>query len=268
MVLNITLQIICQRNTWSSCGPPMGYTFPESYCICRNTHISSRASQRNSQGKLPSRGQKGIWDGLLTKHWRGLALITRSKPKQKQEGRRNVTTLGNMHWQLMLLLRLDVSSTIVGSCPRTSTIGASALETAGCGRWNCCLKIKTGHYHPSSFLLLFFSRMTVTSRGIFDNVFLALAQKVALIFALGFQNGCLLLSVCSPYPCPKDMIADCELLESIISPLTAIKRKNQNQSQWILAYFFNWCEWDERDGWLLWPLQDNCVSCVAWMSVP
>lgn len=164
----------------------------------------------------------------------------------------------------MLLLRLDVSSTIVGSCPRTSTIGASALETAGCGRWNCCLKIKPGHYHPSSFPLLFSSRMTVTSRGIFDNVFLGLAQKVTLIFSLGFQNSCLLLSVCSPHPCPKDMIAACELLESITSPLTDIKRKKK--SQWILAYFSNWCERDERDSWLLWHLQDNCVSCVAWMK--
>lgn len=190
--------------------------------ILHQEHLRETARE-----SCPVEDRRGFEDGLLTKHWRGLALITRSKPKQKQEGRRNVTTLGNMHWQLMLLLRLDVSSTIVGSCPRTSTIGASALETAGCGRWNCCLKIKTGHYHPSSFLLLFFSRMTVASRGIFDNVFLALAQKVALIIAFGFQNGCLLLSVCSLYPCPKDMIADCELLESIISPLTAIKRKTK-----------------------------------------
>lgn len=61
------------------------------------------------------------------------ALVTRLKPKQKPEGRRNVTTLGNMHSQLMPLLQMDFSGTIAGSCPRTSTIGASALQTADCG---------------------------------------------------------------------------------------------------------------------------------------
>lgn len=93
------------------------------------------------------------------------ALVTRLKPKQKPEGRRNVTTLGNMHSQLILLLQKDFLGTIAGSCPRTSTIGASALQTADCGWWNCCLKIKSGHEHPFSFPLFFLSR--VTSRASF-----------------------------------------------------------------------------------------------------
>lgn len=73
------------------------------------------------------------------------------------------------------------------------------------------------------------------------------------------------LSLCSPPPHPEDTIVGCELMESGISPLTAIKSK-KNQPWWTLAYFSNWCGWDERDSWLLWPLQDNCVSCVAWIK--
>lgn len=211
---------------------------------------------------LGEEARRGFEHGLLTKHRSRVTLLTRVKLKQKHEGGRNVTTVGNRHWQLMPLLRVGVSGTILGSCPRTGTISASALQTAGCGQWNCCLKIKSGHYHPFP---LFLCRITVISEGIFNNLSLACAPKVSLMFSRCFQNSCLFLSVCSPHPRPKDLIPGCELLESRISPLTAIKSK-KDQSWWTLAYFSNWGEWDERDSWLLWPLQDNCVSCVAWIK--
>lgn len=196
--------------------------------VCVEIHILHKEHLREeARESCLAEDRRGFEDGLLTKHWRRLALLKRLKTKEKQEGRRNVTALGNMHWQLILLLWMDVSGTIVGSCPRTNTIGASALQTAGCGWWNCCLKIKSGHYHPFSFPLLFLSRMTVTSKGVFNNVSLAHGPEVSLIFSLCFQNCCLFLSVCSPYPCPKDMIAGCKLLESRISPLTAIKSKKK-----------------------------------------
>lgn len=145
--------------------------------IFHKKHLREEARE-----SCPAEDRRGSEDGLLKKRWRGLALITRLKPKQKQEGGRNVTTLGKMHGQLILLLQMDVSGTIVGSCPRTSTIGSSALETDGCGWWNCCLKIKSGRFHSFSFPLLFLSRMTVTFRGTFDNVSLAHAPKVAYFF--------------------------------------------------------------------------------------
>lgn len=145
------------------------------YCI---TSISEAARE-----SCPGEDSRWFEVGVLTKHSRRLPLLTKLKLPKKEEGRRNVTMLGDKHWHLILLLQVDVPGRTVGSCPRTSIIGVSILETAVCGWWGYCLKTKSGHYHPFSFSL-FLSRMTVTFRGIFNNISLAHALKVSLFFSL------------------------------------------------------------------------------------
>lgn len=60
--------------------------------ILHKEHLREEARESCS-----AEDRRGFEDGLPTKHGRRLALLTRLKPKQKQKGRRNVTTLGNMH---------------------------------------------------------------------------------------------------------------------------------------------------------------------------
>lgn len=188
-------------------------------------------------GNAAQQSAEDAEDGLLTNHWRRLALITRLRRKQKQEGRRNVTTFGNTHWQLGLLLRLDMPAQWLvpapgphnwGFCPaRSWTWVVELLPCSHVGPLPSC-------FLPANIIIIMnrdyqFSLEWWCLPKTSLIMFLWLVHKSYLFFFFSFclEINCLLLSVWSPSPQGHE--TRLRASKSRIGPLTALKTKKKKK---------------------------------------